>query len=289
MDSNDGGCDDFIVSNHDNSRNIVPADALGNLDVEEPPKKRARKDSKPNPPRDGYATAYAGWTYESLQFAWTRVDPSNTAASLQYLPRQLKDEAPPPPCTPLRYFQASYRALPPPSGATITAEMIVHQHRNGLCVVTVANGAALWPHLSDPASSLLWRYEVAATPADWSRGQTRKRHAKLLSSLANEVGVVTPHHALATLRVVVADATVVDISFPAAVLGSVLELNRAHEQTTSRAAWHRLLVADAHATGYLAVILPAGPVPPRCRGGSSVEEATNHNMARHKENETRRK
>jgi hypothetical protein len=289
MDSKDRGCDDCIVSNQDDS-NGTPADEVGNLDVEEPPKKRARKDS--NQKKNPHRTYYEGWTYESVQFTWNPVDQTN-AASIQYSPRRLDDDAPPPPpCTPLRYFQSSFRASQPSPVAlddtsasaataiTLRAEMIVHQHRNGLCVVTVANGAALWQHMESTGSnsSLRWKYLVEATPADLSMAQTRKRNSKLLSqsSKAQEAGVVTPNDVLATLEIVHKDADdsgtqpSLQIQFPCAVLGSILELNRKYERATTMEAWHRWLVADPYSTGYLAVILSAGPFPPN--RGTNVAE-----------------
>ena len=284
MDSNERDCDALFASNHNESDRSILADKESPLDdVEEPPQKRARKDNKKKP-RRCYDQAYEGWTYTSVQFTWasSKEDPSNPA-SIQYSPRGIQNEMmTPPPGTPLRYFQASYHAMPSTESTalattTLQAEMMVHQHRNGLCVVTVANGAQLWPHIQ-AADTFSWHYGVTVAPAHLSMAQKRQRHSKLLqSSSATEAltgdgtdGLVTPTKPLATLQINdnVNKRGILHIHFPCAVLGSVLECNRAYEQATTLEALQRLLVTDAHGTGYLAVVLPAGPFsPPPGRSG----------------------
>lgn len=135
-------------------------------------------------------------------------------------------------------------------------EMRVHQHANGLCVVTVGDALKLLLLKDDPSrkekddDDCDWtiQFHVPETPA-LSAAQKRKRAAKQLQGrdMRNEIGAVRPSDTLATLG---------HIQLPCCVWGSVLELNHRHNRTVD------MLKTDPLLKGYLAVILPTGPFPP---------------------------
>lgn len=164
------------------------------------------KKSRPDP----YQSAYHGLRYERL--------PADDQ-----------------PGTPSRYFPHSFRVHFEDGGT-----QIVHQHVNGLVVVTAGNG------LSDIVS-LQWMAEEE--PGDLSQGAKRKLLAKLLRGQA-VAGTVQPRDILA-----VAKTAKGDVTLRCGVWGLVTERNHDVQPTT--------MVDDPLLDGYLAVLLPAGPFPPR--------------------------
>jgi hypothetical protein len=117
------------------------------------------------------------------------------------------------------------------AGGTGQQQMRVHQHANGLCVVTV--GDAL--RRLDLASTAVgdtgdWtiRFQASETPAT-SAAQKRKRGAKQLQGkklLGDAVGAVRPSDALVTMEHQNHQQQHRRIELPCCVFGSVLELNR---------------------------------------------------------------
>jgi hypothetical protein len=76
----------------------------------------------------------------------------------------------------------------------IVADMIIHQHVNGLCVLCVANMETIvqqllqWQHGTTTITTAQFQYHVQVTSSELSLAQTRKRNTKLLQ------GKKTHHH-----------------------------------------------------------------------------------------------
>ena len=159
------------------------------------------------------------------------------------------------PGTPHCYFRESYRVeflqddeqgeslsspLPPPQ--------IVHSHVNGLVVVTAGN--SVMQHDTVESIQLLVK---KADVASQSAASKRKQKAKMLRG-KNVQDAVFPKDELATVTCREA-ATTKSIPLRCCVWGSVLEVN---PNLTPQ-----LLQEDPLLDGYLAVILPSGPFPPK--------------------------
>jgi hypothetical protein len=247
-------------------------------------KKRARSSGN-----DAYQTAYAGFTFEPVPATGR-------------------------PGTPHSFFKASYQVQYPAAAAAAatklegaddtttnntstasTKTMRVHQHVNGLCVVTL--GEALLPYQdsnnnsteatsaateqADDSGRNTIQFQVLETP-DMSAAQKRKRGAKQLKGRmtkttveAEAAGAVRPSDQLVTIVTTSAGGQQqqqqpaphsVDHR-PCCVFGSVLELNR--NLTIG------LLETDPLLKGYLAVILPTGPFPPRASPCDEAASTTN--------------
>ena len=142
---------------------------------------------------------------------------------------------PPPPGTPLCYYKASYLVTHEGQnninnhpnqdnhanyGTEIIAEMMVHQHVNGLCVVCVANMETILQQQEQQVNSddtdechskvrMQFQYQVQVTSSELSLAQKRKRNTKQLQGrkssnndhTSNNIGLVQPSDALATLIV----------------------------------------------------------------------------------------
>lgn len=118
--------------------------------------------------------------------------------------------------------------------------VVIHKHANELCIVTV--GAA---------REMVERVEFLVKEApEMSAGERRKRQGKMLQGKVVP-DTVTPSTVLA--RLTLEDGSVELIR--AGVWGTILELNHGVNAT--------LLREDPLLDGYLAVILPTGPFPPR--------------------------
>jgi hypothetical protein len=146
--------------------------------------------------------------------------------------------------------------------------MQVHQHVNGLCVVTA--GTALLSHDSGnkmdnknqvdhqghrPPRSI--EFMVAELPEGLSNKQKKRKYDFAGKNKNNnkDPGYVTPSDTL--LQVEKFDGTIVHL--PCCVLGRVLELNQSLSPD--------ILFNDPLLTGYLAVIAPQGSFPPPCLTG----------------------
>jgi hypothetical protein len=158
---------------------------------------------------------------------------------------------PPQPGTPHSLFQKTF--------VDDASLMQVHQHVNGLCVIT-AGTALLQDNNSDPPTSI--EFQVEELPDSLSSQQKKRKHdfsasAKQPSSSSShhnnnkkKPGFVTPSDTL--LKVEKADGTFLHL--PCCVLGRVVELNQLLSPD--------VLYKDALLKGYLAVISPQGSFPP---------------------------
>ena len=226
-------------------------------------KKRSRADAAGED--DAYDTAYRGFTYTPV---------ASTGR----------------PGTPHRFFAESY-AVQQDAAASDDAKnkdntmMRVHRHANGLCVVTAEPPPPMSSEeeqeevaTADRSSSTnnnedKIEFHVQAAP-DMSLAQKRKRAGAMLrgkkSPLVDD-GAVVPSDPLVTVSTTT--ATTRTRTYPAAVFGSVLELNR----NLTVDVWRR----DPLLKGYLAVILPTGPFPPSPPAAASdkTDRDTKNNTA----------
>jgi len=146
--------------------------------------------------------------------------------------------------------------------------MRVHRHANGLCVVTaepppmmeVATAADRSSSTNSNGDKI--EFHVQAAP-DMSLAQKRKRAGAMLKGKLAD-GALVPRDPLVTIST---------RTYPAAVFGSVLELNR----NLTVELWRR----DPLFKGYLAVILPTGPFPPppAAVGSDQTDSGTKNNAA----------
>jgi hypothetical protein len=139
------------------------------------------------------------------------------------------------PGAPHRFFKTSY-ALEP-------NHQVIHQHVNGVCVVTAGSDL-----LKDGSSITHVELKQTAAPS-MSQGELRKAHSKLLR------GKSVPHTvAPGDILAIATTSNGRHIHLCCAVWGTILEVN---ETITPQ-----LLMDDPLLNGFLAVILPAGPFPP---------------------------
>ena len=161
------------------------------------------------------------------------------------------------PGSPHRFFQASYTVSVAQKGPIEQSrsveesgsapqsinEVVVHQHANGLCIVTAGK----------PRSNVKNIQFLIKEVPESSAGERRKCLSKLLSgrNIADTQGLTTPNTFLAQLEMENGETQLI----PAGVWGIVMELN---PQLTPD-----LLRDDPLLDGYIAVILPVGSFPPR--------------------------
>jgi hypothetical protein len=137
------------------------------------------------------------------------------------------------PGTPHSFFKESYSV----------DNQIVHQHANGLCIVTAGR----------PMETTKIEFAVQAAPHQ-SLAEKRKSQSKRLKG-KQVVDSVHPRDCLVTLD---------DVSLKCCVWGTILEVN---DKLSSK-----LLSTDPLLDGYLAVILPTGPFPPKNQMPAVKEE-----------------
>jgi len=153
------------------------------------------------------------------------------------------------PGTPRSFFKDSYDVTisPKQQKEKSTCTVVIHQHANGLCVVTVGDAQA---RMMDQVKNVT--FQVQEAPQSMSANNRRKIQQKMLrgSTPADSQGIVTPHTILAHMTC--ENGTTIQI--PAGVWGTILELNT---NVTPE-----LLKKDPLLDGYLAIIVPTGPFPP---------------------------
>jgi hypothetical protein len=273
-------------------------------------KTRRRNETKNSRQNDAYHTAYQNFRYQCVYFTYhnhnhkieagslllskaiieyhihqpTTTTTTTTTTTIRPIPTP-----PPPPGTPLCYFKASYLVRRSSTCSivdhddddavnkrTTIADMIVHQHVNGLCVVCVANPTAIRQQLQQQPDEGTFHYHVSVTSSELSLAQKRKRNTKQLQGKKNDPhhhhhdGLVQPCDMLATwtrrsnTTTTGSNAAVTRIRFPCCVMGSILELNERFrtDNHNDDEPWWSLLESDPYGTGYLAIILPSGPFPP---------------------------
>lgn len=214
----------------------------------------------------------------SRQFKFSYRVHNNTATNAKEDDKDGKDgkDDDPPSTTTLK--KEEEEGAPPPPLPQLS--QIIHQHANGLCIVTAGDVANL------PPLEVMERIEFLVATADpCSAGKRRKQQSKMLrkgnnnknnaaskyqdnSSGAPNDGVVAPDTILAKIhcridnttsemndRTGTTSTTTTTIPIYAGVWGSLLEL---HTGMTPAQ-----LVQDPLLNGYVAVILPTGPFPPK--------------------------
>jgi hypothetical protein len=182
------------------------------------------------------------------------------------------------PGSPSRQFANSYSTtFVSDNSSTRSLKQVIHQHANGLCVVT----AGLDPLSIDENSNTPKDIEFLVSTSDpCSAGERRKRQSKMLkkghsNAGGSNTGMVTPETVLA--KVHLQDGT--SLPLYAFCWGSILELNT---QLTVQQ-----LQDDPIMKGYLAVILPTGPFPPKeCIVGEKIAAADEDNHGNALEQET---
>jgi len=204
-------------------------------------------------------------------------DTLNTAySSVSFASRKLTGK--PRPDSPHFFFSSSYDVIPsdfksdqegknvvdPNNDVDVDIRQVVHQHVNGLSMVTAGE-------LSIPSSKILRsiRYLAKEAPS-CSNAAKRKRQAKMLKGKGNVEHVVNPSTVIAEL--ILEDRTSADtnsasetvvtekpkttiIPLRACVWGTILELN-------STALTPDVLLRDPLLDGFIAIILPTGKFPP---------------------------
>jgi len=183
----------------------------------------------------------------------------NAYSSVSFSPIQSAVERPDSPS----YFFSSSHAVTLSSVSCgrkdrIEIQQIVHQHINGLCIVTVGQ-------LSLPSSTTVKSIRFVAKEAPpCSAAMKRKRQAKMLKG-GKLNDVVYPSTVLAELiledkhfdkdnnREI--EKRITTIPLHACVWGTIIELNR--DTLTPK-----LLLDDPLLDGYIAIILPSGKFPP---------------------------
>ena len=259
---------------------------------------------------DAYHTAYQKFRYQFVYFTYDhnhtpniRQEASAAAGPSSFVSKAIVEYhihqsttatirpiPTPPPGTPLCYFKASYLVRrrstcgnvdhddddDAVNKRTTVADMIVHQHVNGLCVVCVANPTAIRQQPDDNNQDGTFHYHVSVTSSELSLAQKRKRNTKQLQGKKNDPhhhhhdGLVQPCDTLATWTLrrpninKTSSNAVTMIRFPCCVMGSILELNERFrtDNHNDDEPWWSLLESDPYGTGYLAIILPSGPFPP---------------------------
>jgi hypothetical protein len=149
------------------------------------------------------------------------------------------------PGTPRRYFDESYRVQCNSHANDIGISPIIHKHANGLCIVT-AGDISVKTSIARIDSVQLF---ATASPSGHDKRETTSKKSKM----QKDSNSIRPMDVLAELHM--EDGTVA--SLPSCVVGDVLEVN--HQLTPD------LLAKDSLLDGYLAVIRPAGPFPPKIR------------------------
>lgn len=172
----------------------------------------------------------------------------NAYENVTITPRHFSDDHQP--GTPRCFFKDSYDVTVAvetneTNESSCSGTVVVHQHANGLCIVTV--GETLLKDVKDVS------FQVKEAPQSMSANDRRKRQSKMLrgGSPQDSQGLVTPTTCLALLTKQNGET----LQIPAGVWGTVLELN---SNVTAQ-----LLKDDPLLDGYLAVIMPTGVFPPK--------------------------
>jgi len=158
------------------------------------------------------------------------------------------------PATPHRFFASSFHvSITSPNPNKVASSWVVHRHVNGLCVVTVGDEVCL-ENVRD------FQLCVQPNPKSMSQGEKRKLLTKLLKKYPQEETTSTtfPKKHIVTPTTVVAQWTSdgeTTHQVYAGVWGLVLEVNT--NLTPS------LLRKDPLLDGFLCIVLPTGPFPPR--------------------------
>lgn len=151
--------------------------------------------------------------------------------------------------------------------ATKAIPQSVHQHVNGLCIVTAGDVrvwmASLYPNYTIESAEIV----VKEAPVS-SAAQKRKQQAKMLKGRRKVEHIVTPSTVIAkivlqrqlknTCRSINNDRegyNCVTLPLFAGVWGTILEVNNGLTP--------QLLMDDSLLDGYLAVVLPTGRFPPK--------------------------
>jgi len=276
------------------------------------PRKKRRKD-RHNEGNDAYAAAYKDFRYERLSLpSWKQahvdedgnIDPTNLQS---YHLRDMLDQS----------FQSSYRVgrvMEENKEVTISnRHMIVHQHVNGLVVVTagtmfcskddepciISQGTDNRQMAADPdndkardiqsfeypteVQSANIEHAVSTKSEDGNRttlsaGEKRKLISKLVKGKKQVPHSIRPNDTLA----VVSTTGGGKVELPSTVFGLVLELNKTllskNDEESNNVKMKSLLKEDPLLDGYLAIILPAGPFPPPENIIGHVAGATNHDV-----------
>lgn len=172
------------------------------------------------------------------------------------------------PGTPHAFFKQSFEVVvDKPSLASEKKEegccngrIVVHQHANGLCIVTVGDDDVL-PDRGETVKDI--SFQVQEAPQQ-SANERRKRQSKMLKGkTAADVqqGITSPNTILARINIGENGDT---LNVPAGVWGTVLELN---PNLTAQ-----LLRDDPLLDGYVAIIFPTGPFPPTFRHKDEDDE-----------------
>jgi len=156
------------------------------------------------------------------------------------------------PGTPHRYFAESYTVHLASDNRDSLRQQVVHKHANGLAIVTAGK------ELPCNIESIDFTLEESAV-ASQSAGSKRKHASKMLKGKAKD-DAVSPHDVLANLTM--KDKSIQCLS--SCVWGTILEINSNLSVQT--------LCKDPLLDGYLAVILPTGPFPPRQANDSKGAE-----------------
>lgn len=185
-------------------------------------------------------------------------------SSVSFIPRQSTGM----PDCPHFFFSSSYAVILPQVPARVVSSFssdsndvmqirqVVHQHANGLCVVTAGK-------ISLPPSTTLKSIRFVATEGRCNAAERRKRQAKMLKG-GRVNNVVHPTTVIAEL-IVEEDSFHEDgaefekkrsssIPLCACVWGTILELNR-------DALTPQKLLSDPLLDGWIAIILPSGQIP----------------------------
>jgi hypothetical protein len=187
-----------------------------------------------------------------------------------------------PPDSPNFFFSSSYNVTsslsspsifsPSPSEATrvntrgIKIQQIVHQHINGLCVVTAGQLSNVIPS-SLTLKSI--RFVAKEAPPS-SAAMKRKRQTKMLKG-GKVDDVVHPSTVIAELILEennnsnnnnnndkeIQEKEIIIIPLYACVWGTIIELNNRNESLTPK-----VLLDDPLLDGHIAIILPSGKFPP---------------------------
>mgnify|MGYP005848070551 CR=1 FL=1 len=168
------------------------------------------------------------------------------------------------PGSPSRLFSHSYTATFKNTQGSTHVKQAIHQHVNGLCIVTAGDS------IKETIKSNIEKIEFMVSTSDpCSAGERRKRQSKMLKKGIKDKnsGLVTPDTVLA--KVHLQDGSSIPIY--AFCWGSIMELNT---KVTPKQ-----IQEDPLIQGYLAVLLPTGPFPPRecviCEHGRSNNGESN--------------
>lgn len=252
----------------------VPLEAPKPTEMETAPKPDRRPKKRPR----GEKTADPNW-----------VDPYTTAyQDVTFVPIPSTGR----PGTPHSFFQESYAVQwnnnsngDDNGDGVVRPDQMVHQHANGLVIVTAGNA---------PLPTAIEKVEVTVAALEvQNMGLRRKMQSKMMRNKAVQ-GTVHPTSVLANVQaqaesIAATDAatatddatdnnnngqttairtTTTTTPLYGCVWGAVVEVNPKLATRPS------VLVEDPLLDGYLAVVLPTGPFPPRPRDGNKEQESS---------------